>query len=171
MKKSQLITIAIIVIILIAGTCFRLGFAVGKKTLEKELDEARRIINIYAPVPQEVFAINGQIKEIKDSAITLEISSSQLQGPPLPGEESEIEIIKVIVGENTKIITIEKTEITLNKLEIKDWIYVESEENIKNKTEFIAKSIKLIEPPLSETELLEGEIPPPSPEDEPAPAP
>lgn len=176
MKKSQLIIIAIIALLLITGACFKLGFIVGKKSLEKELNEARRIIDAFAPPLEEIFAVNGQIKEIGDNTITLEVSSSQLQGPPLPGEEPEIEIIKVIVGENTKIIKTEtvvdplneteQTEITLNDLKTEDWIYVESEENIKNKKEFTAKLIKPTDPPSGKAEPLE--IPPSSLDDEPA---
>lgn len=153
MKKSSLIVIAIIVILVVALVSFRLGFTAGKKSLEHKLIEAQEIIDYYFPVPEEIFSVNGEVKEIKDNVISLEITP--LEVLPLPGEEAKKEIIKVVIGEEAKIVKsefptdpnekVKQVEINLDDFETGDWIYVSSEENIKDKKEFTANYIELMQ--------------------------
>jgi len=173
MNKAQIIIIAIIAIIIIAGICFKLGIIVGKKSLEGKLSEAQEIIDAYAlPVPEEIFSVDGEIKEIKDNIISLEVAL--FVALPLPNKEPEKEIIRVVVGEETKIVKTEipeypleefkQTEISLTDLRPGNWIYATSEENIKDKKEFTAQSIELTEQLIGEIAPLPEEGAPPLPE-------
>ena len=187
MPKSTLYIIGIVVIVLaIFGGSFYTGFEFGKKSLKDELDKAQEIIDAYrGPVPETVLNLSGEIKEIGDAFLNLEVSDSVFEGSPLPGEDPEKLTLKVIIGDETKILktpegafgALEQEEIELDKLEVGTWVYVSSKENIKGKTEFLADVIELqgetgaITPRREAPELSPEDLPAPIPEGETGPAP
>lgn len=177
-KNNILISAALIVIASLVGYYFgatqiipapkfikiEKDISTNQLTVDKlaEFERYKKAVEtMFPPVPEEIFAIGGTVKDIKDDSITIEM-------PPLierilPGEEPKIEEFKmeerkIIIGENTKLIKItplsplvtepekemfvrQEELFKLSDLKVGDYINVESSENIKNKKEFIATKI------------------------------
>lgn len=161
MKKTLPIIIIIAIVLIIAAgiVCYKLGFTVGKKSLEPTVAQYKKIIDYYLPVTEDMFNLSGKITEIEGNVLSVEIT---IQDPYKLPEEQTSEIRKIIITDATKITkfdmdTGENIEINLSTLEIDDQVYVGANEDIKDKSEFEAEFIELIiAPPISE--LSPGEI-------------
>ena len=148
MKKSYII-IGIIIIILVAGGCFGLGFVLGKKSLEPTLAQYKKVIDYYNPILENTFGVSGEIAEIQDNALGLRTA---IQNPYALPSEWETKIIKIIVTDKTEVAKFDLKEmrgvkISLSDLKIGDQISVTANENIKDKTEFEATAIHLMTVP------------------------
>ena len=148
MKKSYII-IGIIIIILVAGGCFGLGFVLGKKSLEPTLAQYKKVIDYYNPILENTFGVSGEIAEIQDNALGLRTA---IQNPYALPSEWETKIIKIIVTDKTEVVKFDLKEmrgvkISLSDLKVGDQISVTAGENIEDKTEFEATTINLMTAP------------------------
>ena len=148
MKKSYII-IGIIIIILVAGGCFGLGFVLGKKSLEPTLAQYKKVIDYYNPILENTFGVSGEIAEIQDNALGLRTA---IQNPYALPSEWETKIIKIIVTDKTEVAKFDLKEmrgvkISLSDLKVGDQISVTAGENIEDKTEFEATTIHLMTAP------------------------
>jgi len=145
MKKLHLIIIAVIIIIIVAGVCFKLGLNVGTKSIESEVAQYKKVIDYNFPVPEEIFNVSGKIIDIQDKTLSIE---TIIQDPyVLPGEWKK-QTIKVAVADETKITkfdmqTAKQIDIAISDLKIGDQVSAGTIENIKDKTEFLADYINL----------------------------
>jgi len=145
---------------------FNQGLEQGRKEVEEKYQA--KIKEIFPPPlePKEVFSFLGEIKEIKDKTLTLGVTVHA----PNPFQEPKIEKKTVRTNETTKVVKgVAKSQEELAKensqaeifpprpfkkgesilfsdLKVGDIIEVEAEENIKDKTEFTAKTIMLVSP-------------------------
>jgi len=145
MKKSYLI--GIVIIIVIAIIFYFIGYSSGKNSLGATINQYKKVIDYYTMTPEEVFSVTGNITEIKDKLLSIEFVA---QDPYKLPEEWKKEIIKVVVSEETKIFRpdadrLDVVSATFSDLKVGIRISATSNENIKNKTGFTAKSIMLIE--------------------------
>lgn len=135
MKKTYLI-IAIIIIIILAGLCL---------VLNSKMLQYKKLIDYYLPVAEELFSISGEITEIQDNVLSVETVVQDLYVLP---EEWETKIVKITVADETEITkfdmkTSKETEVDFSAFKVGNQISAGTEENIKDKTEFTAKSIEL----------------------------
>jgi len=149
MKKSYLIILAVIIIIIVGSVCFKLGFISGKKSLEPIVTQYKKVIDNFFPMPEEMSSIFGKITEIQDNVLSVETT---VQNPYILPDEWETKIIKVIITEETEITkfdmeTGEGIKIDFSNLKIKDEISARTDENIKDKDEFEAKYVELLSMP------------------------
>ncbi|MEN7982669.1 MAG: hypothetical protein ABFQ65_04435, partial [Nanoarchaeota archaeon] len=122
------------------------GYFLGKNSV-KEYKTA--IDELFPKPPEEVFSIGGEIKEISENYLILEIPSFERY---LPGQETKFISITVNTNQDTQItefaFTPESEEKTmqLSDLQVGNYINIDSDENIKNKNQITAtKIIKFIE--------------------------
>lgn len=146
MKKLHIIIVAVIIIIIVAGVCFKLGLNVGKKTLEQTVTQYKKVVDYYFPVPKETLSISGKITEIQDKVLSIE---ALIQDPYVLPSEWKKQIIKVTVNDETKITkfdmqTAKQIDLTISDLKVGDQVSAGATENIKDKIEFIADYINLI---------------------------
>lgn len=135
MKKIYLI-IAIIIIIILAGLCL---------VLNSKMLQYKKVIDYHFPVAEEIFSISSEITEIQDNVLSIETTIQDFYTMP---EEWETKIVKITVADETKITkfdmeTSETSEANLSDFKVGNQISARAEENIKDKTEFTAKSIEL----------------------------
>ncbi len=140
MKKSYLI-ITIIVIIVVGLICFM----AGRKSMESEVAKYKKLIDYHFPVAGEIFSISSEITEIQANVLSMKII---VQDSYVLPEEWETKIVKITVTDETKITkfnmeTSEISEVNLSDLKVGNQINANTEENIKDKTEFTATSIEL----------------------------
>lgn len=159
MKKFLFIIIAIILIIAVGIVCYILGFTAGKKSMEQTVAQYKKVIDYHFAVPEEVFAISGEITEIQDNVLSVK---TIVQDPYLLPEEWETKIIKVVVDDETKLTkfdadTGEEIEINISDLKVGDQLDASAVEDIKDKTEFTAEYIGAYEIPEIPEEILETE--------------
>jgi len=114
---------------------------------------------LIPPTLDQVFSINGTIKEITASKIILE--TANMEEKKLFWETPKLENKIILIDENTKFIKIkqfaipkevngelkvlENTEISIDNLKVSDQISVFSNENIKTKMKFTAKEVSIFE--------------------------
>ena len=154
----------LLIIIVVGFICFSLGQKSGefseRKIAQIELAEKETEIQalqtslemFYPPLPEEIYSISGKVTKIEGNKISLD-SSVMVSRFPLPeGKEIEQRIFSVIVNDQTKISKIEfflpeeQPEIlSLSDIKVGDEISVNSEEDIKDKEEFVASEIQLME--------------------------
>ncbi len=135
MKKTYFI-ITIIIIIILAGLCL---------VLSSKMLQYKKIIDYHFPVAGEIFSISSEITEIQANVLSVETIVQDFYVLP---EKWETKIVKITVADETKITTFdmetgEETEVDFSALKVGNGISANAEENIKDKTEFIAKSIEL----------------------------
>lgn len=135
MKKTYL-TIAILIIIILAALSIFLNI---------KMLQYKKLIDYYFPVAGEMFSISGKITEIQANVLSIETTIQDFHTVP---EEWETKIVKITVADETRIIkfdveTGEQTEVNLSIFKVGNQISANAEENIKDKTEFIATSIEL----------------------------
>ena len=135
MKKPYLI-IAIIIIIILAALCV---------FLNSKMLQYKKLIDYYFPAAEEMFSISGEITEIQDNVLSVETIVQDFRTVP---EKWETKIVKITVTDETRIIkfdveTGKTSEANLSDFKVGNQINANTEENIKDKTEFIAKSIEL----------------------------
>ena len=146
MKKFHLIIIAIIIMILVAGVCFKLGLNVGKKSSESEIAQYKKVIDSYfPPMPAETLSISGTITEIKNNVLSIETT---IQDPYVLRNEWKTKIIKVTITDETKITkfdmqTAKQIDLTISDLKVGDRVNAGAKENIKDKAEFVADYVNL----------------------------
>lgn len=149
--------VSIITIIIVAVVAFVIGSAINKTeptNCESEIAKYKKVIDYNNPMPEEVFGVNGEITKIQDNVLSIETT---VQDPYKIPEEWETKIVKVIIGEETRIIKLDtdieimpgeegdkEIEISLNDLKVGDEIRAGSNENIKDKDEFTATVINLL---------------------------
>lgn len=162
MKKSQIILIAIIVVLLVAILGFKIGFSLGKKSLESTVAQYKKIIDYNFPVPEEMFSISGDITEIQDRVLSVKVID---QDPYTLPSDWEAKTIRVTVTDETKITKFDmgtattETIASLSELRTGNRITAGTNmENIKGENEFIADFVELfIES--TELEIMEPELP------------
>ena len=135
MKKTYFI-IAIIIIIILAALCV---------FLNSKMLQYKKLIDYYFPAAEEMFSISGEITEIQDNVLSVETIVQDFRTVP---EEWETKIVKITVIDETRIIkfdveTGKTSEANLSDFKVGNQISANTEENIKDKTEFTAKSIEL----------------------------
>lgn len=151
MKKVLSVIIILIILFLVGGVCFKLGFSAGEKSMESVANQYKKVIDYYFRQPKEVFSLNGKVVEIKDNILTIETT---VQNPYVLPEEWKTKTVKVIVTNETDIGRWEikegkplRIKLGLSDIKINTQISVSAKENIKDKTEFEAKSIELMPTP------------------------
>ena len=157
MKNKTLLIVTISLIIGgIAG--YYWGTEAAARRYSDEITRYQKAIDsVFPPASEEVFSIDGVIKETGEVYLVIETPS--LSKRILPGEEPIMEERKIIVSENTEIIKRnpmvfefseeEGTEIpvfkeekySFSELKSGDSVIIEAEENIKNESEFPAAKI------------------------------
>ena len=180
MPNTQLKTYFIISGVLILGLIFgyMLGLNQGLEQGRKEIEEKyqTKIEELYPALsePEEIFSVGGEIKEIKDKTLILEIGTPAAN--PFEEPKTETKIVKIIEAtefvkavqkspeemvkeqedfleakkENpeVEILPVEsfkkERSILFSDLKVGNIIKVETEENVKGKTEFTAKKIILL---------------------------
>jgi hypothetical protein len=106
MLKTQFKTYFIISIVLIIGFVFGYiygsdqGLEQGKKEIEKKYQSKIEELYPAPPEPEEIFSVSGEIKEIKDKILILDITTP----PANPFEEAKTEIKKIIITEATEFV-------------------------------------------------------------------
>ena len=135
MKKTYLI-IAIIIIIILAALCV---------FLNSKMLQYKKLIDYYFPATEEIFSISGEITEIQANVLSIETIIQDFYTMP---EEWKTKTVEVTVADETKIVkfdenTMKTIEIAFSDLKVRNQINASTEENIKDKTEFTAKSIEL----------------------------
>ena len=145
MKKLHLIIIAVIIIIIVAGVCFKLGLNMGKKSMESEVAQYKKVVDYYFPVPAEALSISGEITEIQNNVLSIKTT---IQDPYVLPNEWKKQIIKVTVNDETKITkfdmqTAEQIDVAISDLQVGSQVNAGAKENIKDKTEFVADYINL----------------------------
>ncbi len=146
MKKNLCIVIIAILVIIIGISCYFFGFYMGKKSMKNTVAQYKEIINYYLPEPKEVFGLGGKIKTINDNVIEIETT---IQDPYTLPKNWKTKTVKIIVTDNTNLYyfdpaSAEKISISLSDLGPGKEIYAGSNENIKDKEEFKATYIELI---------------------------
>jgi len=159
MKTIHYIIIAIILIIVIGALGLKLGLVVGKKSLESEIAQYKKIIDYYFPMFEETYNVSGKITEIQDNALGVE---TIIQDPYVLPDEWKTKIVKVIIGDETKITKFDmetgaSIELNFSTLKVGDEISANADENIKDKNEFTAKYVELMVAP-EMPEILEPEL-------------
>lgn len=150
-EKKPTILITVILIIVVGIICFALGLKIGELILKNRIAEYEKMLDYYAPIPVELYSIEGKIILIKENTITLEAPSPTER--KVPGEELAVVTYKITVDENTKITKTELdpapkrtkiTDLTLEDLKTGDEITVRSNENLVETTELTATLIEII---------------------------
>lgn len=151
--QQNLTTVIVIALILIIASGIG-GYFLGINSM-KEYQIA--IDEFFPELPDEIFSVGGEIKEISDNFLILEIPSFERY---LPGKEMKFISITANTNQDTQIyeykLTPESEEkiISLPDLEIGDYVTIESNENIKNQKSMTATIItKFIEPEESFEEI------------------
>ena len=156
--KNKKLTIIIIFLIIAGVGGYYLGVSDKSGQCASELSRYQEAVDsFFPPTPEQVFSIDGIIKEIGKDYLIIETPS--LSKRILPGEEPVMEERKITVSENTEIIKRnpmvfefseeEGTEIpvfkeekySFSELKSGDSVIIEAEENIKNESEFPAAKI------------------------------
>jgi len=180
MLKTQFKIFLIIVVTLAIGLVlgYIWGSGQGLKQGREEVEEKyqAKIEELYpsSPEPEEIFSVSGEIKEVKDKVLTLELTFS----PANPFQELRTETRLVKITETTEFVkAVEKSAkeiakeeeaiskareespgvepsplepfkkeqtISLSDLRIGNTVFAETDENIKGKTEFTARRIILL---------------------------
>lgn len=133
MKKSYLI-FAIIIIIILAGLCVFLNI---------KMLQYKKVIDYRFPMPETMVIVSGKITEIQANGLTIETTIQDSYNIP---EKWKTKIVKVTITDETEIIKHGMgifEEIEFSELKVEDQISARANENIKDKTEFIAKYIEL----------------------------
>ncbi|MBZ9572272.1 hypothetical protein KJA15_03005 [Patescibacteria group bacterium] len=127
-----------------------IGYFLG---VEKEKSQIERLVKI----PEEIFMRAGEVVEIEGNIIHLKANVLEGKIDPKTGE-TETEILKITVDENTKINLPEEPqwgyplegefedilEAKFEDIKVGDLLYVLSSENIKGKQEFKAEEITIL---------------------------
>lgn len=143
-----------------------MGFGIGKISekgtwqlklaqTQEELDWLKSILTErYPPLPEEIYRLWGNVKEVGDNFLVME-SKIQVSQFPLPEEKHlETRSITVNISPETEIFRTERREVArepeilkiflnLKDIKIGDLILVTSQENIKDKTEIFASQIEV----------------------------
>jgi len=152
-KKSFLIFLPFLIAIFLVVTvvCLAIGIKIGRAPLNNKIAEYEKILDYYAPIPDELYAITGKIISIEENLIILEAVSPVER--EIPDKEPVMINYKVKINNDTKItktqinINPRKTKITdliLKDLKAGDNVSVRSKENIIKNTELTATLIDLI---------------------------
>lgn len=150
------------------------GLKQGKKEVEEKYQSKIEELYPTPPEPEEVFSFSGEIKEIKDKTLTVETplpAANPFEEPKTEiktvgitkttefvkaAEKSREEIAEERVAileaqkENSKLeispLELYKKEVPIlfSDFKVGDTIVAETDENIKGKTEFTAKTIMLV---------------------------
>jgi len=173
MARIQLKIYFAIVVVLITGLIFSYYIMDFNRSFEQNIKEIE-IEELYLFEPEEIFLLGGEIKEIKDKTLILEIITPAVNS----FEEPKIEMKTVKIADNTEFVkAVEKSleeiikeqeaileakkgnpgmevllpeffkeekNISFIDLKTGDIIKIETEENVKGKTEFAAKKITLL---------------------------
>jgi hypothetical protein len=166
-KKIVLLLIIFFLLIgSVAGILFEKKFSSYQPGLIENYEEENKEFDCEenqngmssSSLAEEIYQIDGTIVQIGDKFVIAEalLGLNQL---PLPEEEiTEKQNIKIYISEETEIFLIEPVDSVLEEdsepfesfiinfkdLEINDHVFVSSEENIKDKEEFVAKKIQVI---------------------------
>ncbi len=173
MESKQKICIpAVILLVIGIIVSYNLGLKRGEQKIEKKYQTKIEEIFPAVPEPKEVFSIWGKIQEVKENSLTVnavfgttnpfEEEKTELKTINL---SENILIVKQVEKSPQEMViekeNFEKTlrenpdsnifppeffkevSISFSDLKIEDDVRVESEENIKGKTEFTAKKIIL----------------------------
>ncbi|MDD3427590.1 MAG: hypothetical protein PHR42_01470 [Caldisericia bacterium] len=168
MDKKIVLLLIIFFLLLgsVVGILFEKKFSSYRSDLIENYEEENREFDCeenqnctsLSSLAEEIYQIDGTIIEIGDKFIIVE-ALLELSRLPLPEEEiTEKQNIKIYISEETEIFLIEPVGSVLEEdsesfesfiinfedLEINDHVFVSSEENIKDKEEFIAKKIQVI---------------------------
>jgi len=169
-SKNYLILLLVLIIGIVFGYLFgvgaknqayQLGLEKGKAEIEEKYQTKIEEIFPSMPESEEIFSVSGKIEEIKEKTLVLE----ETIYPANPFEEPEKRKWQVKITDSTELVKrVEKTseeiakemgiteepilpfkevEIEFSELKVGQEVMVESEENIKGKTEFEAKKIIL----------------------------
>lgn len=140
MKKNckSCIAIIIILIIIIGAVSFKIGFNIGGAKYKK-------VIDYHFPMPEIMINVNGKITEIQNNVLSAETKVQDFYTVP---EEWKTRIVKITITDETKITKVDlrtdkTSKMELSEFKINDQIAVRANENIKDKTEFTARSIEV----------------------------
>ena len=169
MSKKLSISIYIISIIVF----LLIGFGIGANLLRRGYQakisqaqsEAQKEINwlksqlerFYPPLPEEIHSVSGTVTEKGDNFLEMEAQIRVSQFPLPEGKEIEKQNIKVNLTEETKIFKIEiitpppppsqnptkEKILSFGDIKVGDGVIVTSNEDIKGKTEILARQIQV----------------------------
>ncbi len=142
MKRK--ITIAIVTIIVL-GIGFFMGYMINQKSYNQKIDQYKKIIDYYFPVVESTNSVTGKVLAIGNDYLNIE---TVIQDPYVLPEERETKTIKILISGKTKItrfdaMTGRDVEIKITDLKTNDQIGAFSDADIRNRSEFEAKSINL----------------------------
>ncbi len=152
-KKSLIIFIVLALIVGAVGGYFY-GADAGKKSADANL---KALVEVAFPAPaNEIYSIDGQIKEIHGAVLTLETDSFDDYLPHVDGTEKKTENRYVTITPDTKMSSVNIFNVDENGTPItKDlsfenlsegmWVTAWSSENIRNAKEFNASELKVFE--------------------------
>lgn len=164
------IIIGVIGLLIGLGEGYLLGVANSNKIwqgkfeeLKKEREEYKSFLEtIFPPLPEEIHTVVGKITKIEGNSFWIETQIRVSRLSFLTGEGIETKEIKVLTNEETKIVKIEtppsqtqyqalplqtppkELPLRFEDLEVGNFVLIASDENIKEKTEILAKEIKLV---------------------------
>ena len=143
MKKNYVLIL--IILIATALIFFALGFGIGKKTSNSEIEKYKTIIDYYFPSDKEVFNIVGKVIAINNNVLDVE---TLIEDPYVLPDKWKTKTYKAIITDQTKITKFglepgQETEISINDIKIGSEVEIDSKENIKDKNKFEAESIIL----------------------------
>ncbi|MDP2967188.1 MAG: hypothetical protein Q8N87_02130 [bacterium] len=168
MTKNKTVQIVILILILSFGIIigwtlglgkgYSEGYLEGQEEIERKYQEKiKEIFPGSFEEPSEIFSISGKILEVRENALLVKA----VFYPTSPFEEIKYEekIVKLrdateIIKETEEILEqpieeghwpflLKRVPISFSELKVGDEVFVEAEENIKDKAEFLAKEIIL----------------------------
>jgi hypothetical protein len=164
--------IVVLLVVLFLVTGFVIGRVFEKGACQSELAQLDEETNwmkselemIYPPLPQEIYSLSGNVMEVGGDFLIIE-ADVRVNQFPLPGKKQfEKQNIKVKVIDETEIFRTEfldifmfddpegtgtaqdpfqRTTLAFSDIEAGSFVFITSEENIKDKKEVIASRIEL----------------------------
>lgn len=149
----------LLIVIISVSVGFGIGLLVSKRTGISNKQTGLNIASLsqISQVP-EIKSISGKIKIVNGGSITLEVNQPQGVPSQVSYKEANIKITEKTeiytidfsappkIDEKTGASTIPKKNLLVADLKVDASITVETDENIKDKNNFEAKSINLISP-------------------------
>lgn len=162
LKKTSLIIVVAILIILSSAIFYQSGKSAGKNESAKQIETLQKSLEtFFMPLPEKVTSATGKITKIENGIVYFESTFRVKRFPQTDGSENQMLTKKIKIGPDTKIVKsdfnaapseiapgVPDVNLKIDDLKIGQQIYVSANENMIEKDEFTATEVRLLAEPI-----------------------